>query len=478
MKPKEYDLIAIGTGSAMMIVEAYLENFPDKKVAVIDKDEPGGICLTKACIPTKMLVHVADLVRTVERAKDFGINVSINGIDFKSVMNWMRSHVRSEIEMIRHGLKSAKNIDYYDQVAEFVDPYTLKVGKDTIKSSLILLCTGSKPLIPKIKGIESVHYHTSDTILNIEELPESIAIVGGSYIAAEFGHFFSSMGSEVTIIGRNPKFLPQEEPEIGELAKKEMQRYMKIVTNHEVIKIREKKDGTKEITARNRDTDKNEVFHAKEVLIASGRSSNSDILHPEKSGIEIDKKGWIKVNEYLETTQPGIWALGDAVGIHLFKHVANMEAKVVFYNAILKEKLKVDYHAVPHAVFACPEIASVGMREEEAIKVHGKDSILIGFHKYENTAKGEAMKLHDYFVKVIINEKTREILGAHIIGPQASVLIQEIVNLMYTKDRTIEPIHDGMHIHPALSEVVERAFFSLMPVDLYHHVLTHHHHAH
>ncbi|MHA1314286.1 MAG: dihydrolipoyl dehydrogenase [Candidatus Helarchaeota archaeon] len=473
MDPKKYDVIAIGTGSAMMVVEAYLNQNPEKKVAVIDKDEPGGICLTKACIPTKMLVYPADLVRMIERAKTFGIDVKINGIDFKAIMEHMRSDIGVDINVIRRGLSTAPNIDYYPDIAEFVAPYTLKVGDSLIKSDFILLCTGSKPLIPNIKGLDSTKYHTSDSILKINELPNRLAIIGGSYIAAEFGHFFSSMGSEVTIIGRNPKFLPQEEKEIGELAKREMSRYMTIVTNHEVNEFETLEDGTKKIVARNRQTGENAVFHADEILMAAGRISNSDILHPEKAGIEIDEKGWIKVNDYLETSQKGIWALGDAVGIHLFKHVANMEAKTVFFNAVLNQQLKPDYHAIPHAVFTHPEIAGVGMGEEDAIKKFGKENILIGFQKYENTAKGQAMRVRDYFVKVIIRNDTDQILGAHIIGPQASVLIQEIINLMYTKDRSIKPIRDGMHIHPSLSEVVERAFFSVMPVEHYHHMLSH-----
>ena len=182
-------------------------------------------------------------------------------------------------------------------------------------------------------------------------------------------------------------------------------------------------------------------------------------------------KGWIVVNEYLETTRPGVWAFGDANGKYLFKHVANYESRVVFYNAIMKKKIKVDYHAVPYAVFSYPEIASVGMGEKEALEKYGQAKLLIGFHKYEDTAKGNAMDVKDYFVKIIFEKSTQRILGAHIIGPYASILIQEIVNLMYTKEENPEPIIQGMHIHPALSEVVQKAFYSLVPPEHYHHLL-------
>ena len=175
----------------------------------------------------------------------------------------------------------------------------------------------------------------------------------------------------------------------------------------------------------------------------------------------------------MQTTQPNIYALGDADGNYLFKHVANYEAKIVYYNAILKMKTKTDYHAVPHAVVTKPEIASVALKEKEAIEKYGKDNILIGFYKYEDTAKGEAMAVTDY-VKVIIQKETEKILGAHIIGPQASVLIQEIINLMYTKDQRSEPLTEAMHIHPALPEVVARAFSSLKTPEQYYHFLEEH----
>jgi dihydrolipoamide dehydrogenase len=191
-------------------------------------------------------------------------------------------------------------------------------------------------------------------------------------------------------------------------------------------------------------------------------------LHPERAGIKTDDNGWILVDDYLQTSQPNIWAFGDANGRFMFKHKANYESEVVYYNAVLKRKIKADYHAVPHAVFTYPEIAAVGLGEREASEKYGKDQILLGVERYEDTAKGAAMNLKDFFVKVIVKKDTMEILGAHIIGPYASVLIQEIVNVMYTKERNIMPITGAMHIHPALTEVVQRAFQSLMTPEQYH----------
>ncbi len=469
---KKYDFIAVGTGSAMSIIDALLQQDSGLKVAVIDKDDPGGICLTRGCIPSKLLLYPAEIVKIIGSAETFGIDVDIRKIDFSAVMERMRVLIQKDISMIRNGLKQSLNIDYYSTQTEFVAPYILKVDDETITSEAIFLCTGSKPKIPPIEGINDVDYYTSDTILKINRLPESIVIVGGGYIAAEYGFFFSAMGSQVTIVGRNPQFLPKVEPEVSLISMRKLQKHLKILTNYEVRKVKEKGD-KKIVLAVDRQSGEEVEVSAGKILIASGRAPNSDILHPDKGGIDVDGKGWISVDEYLQTSKPNVWAFGDANGQHLFKHVANYESQIVYFNAILKKKVKVDYRVIPYAIFSHPEIAGVGLSEREAIKRYGEENVLIGFHRYEDTAKGEAMAAKDFFVKVIVARDDLKILGAHIVGPQASILIQEIINLMYTPTQTAYPIIQGMHIHPALSEVVQRAFNSLSPPEHYHHLINH-----
>jgi mycothione reductase len=464
---KTYDLIIIGSGSATNLLDPLIEQNPKIKIAIIDKDEPGGICLTRGCIPSKILLYPAELVRNIEEAGALGVEADIKKIDFLKIMNRMRSLIGADIDSIREGLSTSKNIDYYHAVAEFVAPYTMKVGDSTITSKMIFLCLGSKTMIPPIKGIEETGYITSDSILKLTTLPKSVAVVGGGYIAAEYGFFLSGMGSKVTIIGRNPRFLPDEEPEVSEIAKKDLGKHVKIITNHEVISASKTSAG-KKLVARDRVAGKTVEFEAQEIMIATGRGPLTDVLHPEKGGIKTTKDGWIEVNEFLETSQPNVWSFGDAKGKYLFKHVANYESEIVYYNAILKQKVKADYHAIPHAVFTYPEVAAVGMSEKEAVEKLGKDRVMIGFYKYENTAKGEAMNVKDYFVKVIIDGSDQKILGAHIIGPHASILIQEIINVMYAPSRSTKIVDDAIHIHPSLSEVVQRAFGSFVPVEHYH----------
>ncbi|MDD1673257.1 MAG: FAD-dependent oxidoreductase [Methanomicrobiales archaeon] len=364
-------------------------------------------------------------------------------------------------------------MEYYPLPAVFISPYTLQVGETTITSHTIVLCTGSKPGIPTIDGLEESGFLTSDTLLALDTLPESLAIIGGGNIAAEYGHFFAAMGSEVTIIGRNPQFLPDEEPEVSALAKRKLSEHLTIFTNHEAKHVEKTSAGDKKVIIQDRKSKKRHEVKAAEILIATGRDPNTDILQPEKSGIKTEK-GWISVNEYLETSQPGIWALGDALGQFMFKHTANYEAEVVFSNAILRKNIRADYPVVPRAVFTDPEIAAMGLREQEAVEKYGKNGILIGLHLYADTAKGLAMGAGDCFAKVIVERQNRRIIGAHIIGPQASVLIQEILDLMYTGNPTANLVAKSMHIHPALSEVVQRAFTSLMDPEQYHHLMEDH----
>jgi mycothione reductase len=180
----------------------------------------------------------------------------------------------------------------------------------------------------------------------------------------------TGMGAEVMVIGRNALFLPQEEPEISRLARIKMSQYMKILTNHEVVEVRKEDNGQKTVVAKEKDSGEEVKVTVDEIFVATGRVPNTDILRPERAGIKTDIQGWIFVDEYLETSQPNIWAFGDANGKYLFKHVGNYESGIVYQNAILKEKVKADYHAVPHAVFSYPEIAGieVGMGEQEALE--------------------------------------------------------------------------------------------------------------
>jgi mycothione reductase len=454
---KEYDVIIIGSGSGANLVNDALEH--NKTVALVDKGPAGGTCLNVGCIPTKMIVYPADRIMEIREARKFGITANINAIDFASIMERMRQTVKRSHDNIQKVLDEAESFDFYGGEAHFTTDYTLEVNGKTIKGKTIFIASGARPLIPPIKGIENLKYLTNESALQLTERPDSMLIIGGGYIAAEFAHFFEAMGTKVTIIQRNKRLVPEEEPEISELLMTALSRRMTIHTNTEAIEVRQ--TGTAAtIIAKERDSGKQMEMNGQHVLIAAGRRSNADVLMVGNTGVKTDEKGYISVDEFFETSKKNIWAFGDAIGKKMFRHTANHEAELVWHNAVHGKKSRMNFLTVPHAVFSYPEIASVGLTEEQAIKLMGKEQVLVGKAMYTDVARGEAMMETEGFTKTVVHRKTGKILGYHIIGPQASILIQEVVNAM-AGDGNLWTVAKGMHIHPALSEVVLKAFGKL-----------------
>lgn len=459
----EYDTIIVGSGAGMNV--AARASASGMKVAVIDRDPMGGTCLNRGCIPTKVMIQPADVIKTIQEAEKIGVYASVEGIDFGKLMKRVWKIVLGDRREMEKGVSQDPNVDFYPQVGEFMADYALRVGTKTMTAPKIVIASGARPHIPPIKDIGSAGFLTSRNVFNLKAPPDSLLIVGGGYIAAEFAHFFSSAGSKVTVIGRNPRLVPSEEPLVSEILKLRLSKYVRIYTNHEAISAT-KEDGQKTVIAKNRADGKHYKFKADEILIATGRRSNSDLLKPEKSGVQTDENGWILVDKYLQTTKPYIYALGDATGRHQFRHTANTESEIVWANLFENRRKMVDEHAVPHAIFTYPQIGSVGLTEEEAKKEH---DILVGIKRYMDTAKGYAMAEEDGVAKVIVDAGSKRILGAHIVGPEASVLVQLVVDLMNAERGDYLPLARTQVIHPALSEVVTGAFANLAPPGGHHH---------
>ena len=451
---KDYDIIVIGSGAGAIIAdEALAQNL---KVALVDKGPLGGTCLNVGCIPSKILIFPADRVVEIQEAVKLGITAEIKSIDFAAIMNRMRSTVDESKSHIRMGLEKVSKLDFYEDTGVFSGEYELKVGAEGIRGEKIYISSGARPFIPPIKGLDGIDYLTNESVLSLTESPESLIIVGGGYIAAEYGHFFSAMGTRVTLLQRGDRLVKEEEPEISALLKKEMERRMAIFTRTEVIEVRSENKGIA-VVAHNLSSDENIEFSAERLMVAAGRLSNADLLHPENTGIKLDNQGFISVNDFFETSQPKIWALGDVIGRKMFRHSANREAETVWHNSMHGDKEKLNYNTVPHAVFYCPPIASVGMVEAEAGKLY---DILVGKALYKQVAKGEAMMERESFAKIILEKDTGKILGFHIIGPYAPILIQEVINAMSSVG-TVVPIIRGMHIHPALPEIIQATLQNL-----------------
>lgn len=451
---KEYDVIVIGSGSGGEIVESSL-NY-GYKVAWVDKGPLGGTCLNNGCIPSKMLIYPADRIMEIIEAKNLGINANIENINFKKIMEHMREPIEESKRHMRDGLKyPIKNFDYYEGLGYFIDNFTIMINNEKIHGKKIFIGSGARANIPDIKGINQINFLSNENVFDIEKCPKSIIIIGGGYIGVEFAHFFSAMGSNVTILQRGNSLIKKSEPEISDLLKNQMEKRMKILTNTNVIEI--KKNKSSYIVVYNQNNEINNKIEAEKIFIASGRKSNADLLKIENTDINLDTNNYIKVNEYLETSVKNIWAFGDSIGKYMFKHVANEEALICWHNSLGNHKIPMDYSAIPYAVFTHPQIASVGLTELEARKNH---EILVGKAKYSDVAKGEAMMEIHGFAKAIVDKKTNKILGFHIIGPYAPILIQEVINAM-ALGGDINYIGRGMHIHPALSELILTTFSKL-----------------
>jgi dihydrolipoamide dehydrogenase len=366
--------------------------------------------------------------------------------------------IGEDVSHMEIGVKHAQGLDMYREVGSFVSDYTMEVAGEKIRGENIFIVSGARPLIPPIKGIENLKYITSKNIWDLRVKPESILIVGGGFVAVEFAHFFSSVGSKVTLLSRSPRLIKFAEPEVSELLGKKMGERMDIHYNVEAIEA-SKEGSTKKIVTKNKITGEKRDFQATDIMIAAGRKSNADLVKPEKTGVQLDRRGYIIVNEYLETSKPRIWAFGDALGKYMFKHVANYEAGIAWNNFIHDHKQSVDYTATPYAAFTYPPVAGVGMTEQQALD-EGIPA-LVGYYEYRNTAKGSAMSVDEGFVKIILDERTFRILGGSIIGPYAPIMMQELVNAMNAPGGTIESIQNAMYIHPATPEVMQRASYNL-----------------
>jgi dihydrolipoamide dehydrogenase len=452
---EQFDVLVIGSGSGMLIASAAVEQ--GFKVALVEQGKMGGTCINVGCVPSKMLIYPADVLATIGDAKKLGINSTVSSIDFNNIMGRMHELVNRDSGQQAAAVEATPNLKWFKETGEFTSDYTMQVGTNTITAKAIFIVSGARTTTPLIRGIENVGYLTSDTVLELQTQPKSIVIVGGGYIGIEYGHFFSAIGTKTTIIQRPYRVVPEEEPEISDLLKTELGKRIEIYTGYEALEA--KQEGTKKtIVAKNRQDGSTKEFSAEAIMIATGRVSNAYTLKPEKTGVKLDEHGFIKVNEYLETTKKNIFAFGDAIGKQMFKHVANHEAGIAWHNTIHDHKAKMDFSAAPHAIFTVPQVASVGLKEEEAKRGY---KVLVGTALYRDTAMGAALAFPEGFVKVIVEAETSKILGAHIIGPEASVLIQEIVNAMVSEKGDFGPIARGMHIHPSLNEVVQNAFGNL-----------------
>jgi dihydrolipoamide dehydrogenase len=459
----ELDFLVVGSGSGLDVANAAANQ--GQSVGIVEKGPLGGTCLNRGCIPSKQLLYHADVVETIERADEYDIDAEVQGVDFAKIVREVNEDVGGDAASIRRGLTSSDRHTLYAGEGRFVDDRTLEIvdGDDEgarVRADTVLIAAGTRPSTPDIDGIESVEYLTSTGALQLETPPEHLVIVGGGYIAAELGHFFGTFGSDVTIVGRRPNLLPDADPEVAAAFTERYADRFRLHTGHAATSVEETDDGIA-LTARPYEYgDDGGIQEGKvtvtgdELLVAAGRRPNTDILGVEAAGVDVDDRGFVETDEYLRTTADGVWALGDIAGEFLLKHSANHEAQTAARNILGDDRQPVDYTAMPWAVFASPEVAGVGATEDELQEAG--TAYATRTYRYDQTARGDAMHA-DGFLKAIIDLEGT-ILGCHIIGPEASNLIQEVVVAMTAGSGTVQDIRESVHIHPALSEVVQRGF--------------------
>jgi dihydrolipoamide dehydrogenase len=399
---------------------------------------------------SKMLMHRSKAANEISDSAKFGIKASIEDIDFEGMIKEVNENVAEDAEAIGSGVENVDNYDLYRAEASFVEDKVIEVDGEELTAEKILISAGSRPFIPPVEGVEDVDYLTSKDALELEEKPDSIVIVGGGYIAAEMAFFYSEMGVDVTIVERGEKLLKREDREIADKFTGLAHERYNVILEASAEKIEEKND--RKIAH----LDNGETVKADEILMATGRRPNIDKLKlKENTSISVTDRGFIQTDKGLMTSVEGVFALGDIAENFMFKHSANYEASIVYKNMNGMD-VEADFTAMPHAVFTKPQIAGVGKTEQELEEQ--ERNYRKSVYNYENTGMGQALKEENGFVKVLARED--EILGAHIIGPEASTLIHEVLPVMRSGGGVSE-IRDAIHIHPALSEVVGRAFDQL-----------------
>ncbi len=452
---RSFDLLIIGAGSGNSVIGPEHDGWD---IAIAEHGLFGGTCLNVGCIPSKMFVYAAEVAALAADSERLGVHTRFDGADWPAV----RDRIFGRIDPIAEGgltyRQELPNVTVYTDTARFVGPRTVAVGDETITADRIVVAAGARPAVPDVDGLATCGYHTSDTVMRLDDLPERLLVVGGGYIAAELGSVMGAFGSQVTFVLRGDTFLRREDDEIRRRFTEAYRRRFDVRLDTPMLSAR--RQGAEVVLEVQAADGSRTELRADELLVATGRIPNGDRLQVAAAGIETDSSGYVVTDDQLCTSAEGVWALGDITNPVQLKHVANHEARVVRHNmSHPDDPISVDHRFIPHAVFGHPQVASVGLTEREC-QQHGLP-YRSHVQPFGSAAYGWAMEDTDSAVKVIAHSETRRLLGAHIIGPQASTLIQQLIQGMHF-DLTVDQMaRHQYYIHPALPEVVEQALLEL-----------------
>lgn len=445
-----YDVAVVGGGTGNNVAAAAADKGQD--TVLIEKGPLGGTCLNRGCNPSKILIQRADVINTVKETEKYRIHASINGVDFTGIVEDMASTLSGIAENMEEQYREKEDLTLHKTETNFVDERTLAVDGNEVSADRVVIAAGSRPISPPIEGLGELDYLTSTDALYLKKKPDSLVILGGGYIAVELGYFFEAMNTEVRIVEMEDTLLPREDSDVAERFTDIAEQRHDVYTGYRATRVSREDNGVA-VHAEELDGDQTTV-EAEELLVAVGRKPNTDTLNLEATNVETDDRGFIRTNQYLETTAENVWAQGDIAGNFMFKHSGDYETKYMIKNAVLDEKQPIDYTATPHAIFTEPQIAGVGRTEDE-LQQDGEDYV-VGTARFSESAMGRAKKLQHGFVKVLASPEGK-ILGCHIIGYDATTLIHEAVVAM-RNDVSVDAAADTIHAHPTLSKVMESAF--------------------
>jgi dihydrolipoamide dehydrogenase len=448
---KEYDLIVIGGGGGTKISTPAAKM--GKKVAIIEKEDLGGTCLNRGCIPSKMLIHPANVMAQVKHVEKY--NITHEGkftVDFPALFDRVSQTVDAESSSIAEAYKDVENLDFYHGEATFVSNNVITVHGEELTAPKIIVAVGSRPSIPPIPGLAGTPYMTSREALRRTDQPKRLLVVGGGYIASELGHVYNAFGTETVFFVRDRYLGYEDETISAEFQKAFEKKHKSIYATQNLIVSYE----NKVFTISGEDENGNPVHETGDALLmATGVVPNTDGLQLENTSITQNAHGYITVNDHLETTAPGVYAVGDCVGNYLFRHAVNFEGEYLLGQLFQGDyKEAIAYPPMPHAVFTSPEIAGVGKTEQE-LKKDGADYIAVT-HAYLHSAQGMARLPEEGLVKLMFERSTKKLIGAHIIGEEAATMVHHLI-LGMTMGVTSTDLVKMIYIHPALPEIVRNA---------------------
>ena len=444
----EYDVVIVGAGSGNMIPF----DLGGRRIAIVERDRFGGTCLNRGCIPSKMLVYVADVAETIRTAGGYGVNAQLLGTDWPAVRDRIFART-DQVSDDGRQWRERNGVDVYTGVARFVAPKVLEVDGQELRAERMIVAAGSRPTIPEIPGLRDIPFHTTDTIMRIDALPASMIVIGGGYVAAEMCHILGAFGTQVTIVERESKLLGALDDEIALRFTEGYSERFDVRLSARVTKVEATAHG---YAVHVDGGPRPGVVEAETILVATGRTPNSDVLDVEAGGIATDENGLVVTDDECATNLPGVWAIGDITNRIQLKHLANAQMRIAVHNAFHPESPRRSHFAVlPSAVFADPQVASVGSTER-ALREQGR-AFDVARRNYSDTAFGWAARDTTGFVKLIADPATRLLLGAHIIGPDASTLIQPLVQAMSLGNTLDQLAREVLYIHPAATEVVAQA---------------------